>query len=180
MCEGCRTPAPCRSQDHTAAWSGTPPQLSIVIVIVIGALAGGECRSGGYQAARSERDGDLLGGIVGIRPANGEAGCGLVGSCCLRLYVNMWTVELPTQITCRSHQLNHLTIIKIYPMNVPSLVLNIHASAAHHAGKDDECPDGTFCLAVQMQREELHFHEVPPPWEGPGKAVGRPHWGPCL
>ena len=33
--KGCRTPAPCHSRDHAAARSGTSPQLSIVVVIVV-------------------------------------------------------------------------------------------------------------------------------------------------
>ena len=41
VCKGCRTPAPCHSRDRAAAQSGTSPQLSIVVVIVVGGVGRG-------------------------------------------------------------------------------------------------------------------------------------------
>ena len=61
--------------DRAAAWLGTSARLSLIIVIIAGGIGGGgSARSGSCQAARAKRDNDLLGGVVRVRPNDGEDG----------------------------------------------------------------------------------------------------------
>ena len=73
MCEGCAehqcpvTPGIVQplGQDPPRGCPSSSQLLS-------GASVGGSAHSGGFWAAHAERDNELLGGVVGVRPANGE------------------------------------------------------------------------------------------------------------
>ena len=79
------------AQDHAAAWSGTSARSSLVLVIVVGGVdGGGSARSRGCQAARAKRNDNLLGGVVGVRPNDGEDGVWcvvVVVFCCCKCVV---------------------------------------------------------------------------------------------